>query len=229
MGFPATTVICALLFFWPPPQISSSQNICGTVQDQTGAPVAATLELSTANTRLHAKTDAGGQFCFQRLEPGNFELTVQARGFQTNRQEVVVRAGDSVRLTISLSLETFSQQVTVAEGAADAGTLNVAQTQIGSGLLQNLPSESVNAALSSILTLATPGVAADSNGVTRSASTQKHPSASMGSRFQTSRAGFFRIRSPRAQFRKCGRCKALLPRSLATRRASLSRQLHVQG
>src|SRR6202008_4800517 len=41
----------------------------------------------------------------------------------------------------------------------------VAQTQVGAGLLHNLPSESVNAALSSILTLATPGVAADSNGV----------------------------------------------------------------
>src|SRR6266436_5378788 len=165
MGFPATGVICALLFFWLPPQILSSADICGTVQDQTGASVAATLELSTANTRLHAKTDAGGQFCFHRLEPGSYELTVQARGFQTNRQAVVVGAGDSVRLTISLSLETLSQQVTVAEGAADAGTLNVAQTQVGAGLLRNLPSESVNAALSSILTLATPGVAADSNGV----------------------------------------------------------------
>ena len=165
MGFPATAVICALLFFWLPPQILSSADICGTVQDQSGASVAANLELSTANTRLHAKTDAGGQFCFHRLEPGDYELTVQAGGFQTKRQEVIVGAGDSVRMTISLSLETVSQQVTVAEGAADAGTLNVAQTQVGPGLLQNLPSESVNAALSSILTLATPGVAADSNGV----------------------------------------------------------------
>src|SRR5260370_30356707 len=134
MGFPATGVICALLFFWLPPQILSSADICGTVQDQTGASVAATLELSTANTRLHAKTDAGGQFCFHRLEPGSYELTVQARGFQTNRQEVVVGAGDSVRLAISLSLETLSQQVTVAEGAADAGTMKVAQTPVGAGL-----------------------------------------------------------------------------------------------
>jgi Carboxypeptidase regulatory-like domain len=165
MGFPATAVICALLFFWLPPQILSSQNICGTVRDQTGAFIVATLELSTDNARLQAKTDAGGQFCFHRLEPGDYELTVQAPGFQTNRQKIIVRAGDSVRLMISLSLETFSQQVTVAEGAANAGTLNVAQTQVGPGLLRNLPSESVNAALSSILTLATPGVAADSNGV----------------------------------------------------------------
>jgi hypothetical protein len=76
-----------------------------------------------------------------------------------------VHPGESVHLTISLSLETVAEQVTVAEGSADVGSLNVAQTQVGSGLLHNLPSESVNAALSSILTLATPGVAADSNGV----------------------------------------------------------------
>lgn len=53
----------------------------------------------------------------------------------------------------------------MAEGSADTSSIKVAQTQLNQGLIQNLPSESVNAALSSILTLATPGVAADSNGV----------------------------------------------------------------
>ena len=76
-----------------------------------------------------------------------------------------MRAGESIRLGVSLSLEAITQQVTVAEGSADAGSLNVAQTLVSSGLLHNLPSESVNSALSSILTLATPDVAADSNGV----------------------------------------------------------------
>src|SRR5260370_38176356 len=83
MGFPATGVICALLFFWLPPQILSSADICGTVQDQTGASVAANLELSTANTRLHAKTDAGGQFCFHRLATGNIGSNCLGPGFPT--------------------------------------------------------------------------------------------------------------------------------------------------
>src|SRR5260370_24966363 len=97
MGFPATGVICALLFFWLPPQILSSADICGTVQDQTGASVAANLELSTANTRLHAKTDAGGQFCFHRLEPGDHEPTVQAPALHTNPQQSALWAGQSRR------------------------------------------------------------------------------------------------------------------------------------
>jgi Carboxypeptidase regulatory-like domain len=162
----ATTAIFALLFFWLPPQTSASQNICGTVHDQTGSfVVGAALELSAADSRLHAKTDAVGQFCFNALDAGEHRLTVQARGFESNQQDVTVHPGESVKLAISLKLESVAAQVTVAEGAADIGSLNVAETEVSSGLLQNLPSESVNAALSSILTLATPGVAADSNGV----------------------------------------------------------------
>jgi hypothetical protein len=164
MGLTAIAFIYALLFPALPSQPPA--NICGTVQDQTGAlVVAATVELSTANTRFPAKTDAGGQFCFNHLDAGEDELIVQSDGFQTNRQKVTLHEGESVHLTISLNLETVAQQVTVAEGPADVGSLNVAQTQVGRGLIENLPSESVNAALSSILTLATPGVAADSNGV----------------------------------------------------------------
>jgi len=76
-----------------------------------------------------------------------------------------VQPGQSLHVTVPLSVATVEAQVTVVAGSADVSSLSIAQTQIGRGLIQNLPSESVNAALSSILTLATPGVAADSNGV----------------------------------------------------------------
>jgi hypothetical protein len=145
---------------------AQAARICGTVQDQSGAVVVgAALELSVSDTRLDTKTGAGGKFCFDHIEPGEYGLSVQAPGFRTDRQRMRVQPAEPVYLTISLSVETASQQVTVVEGPADVGSLNVAQTQIGTGLIDNLPSESVNAALSSILTLATPGVAADSNGV----------------------------------------------------------------
>src|SRR3984893_459008 len=164
MSFIAIAAI-SLMLFSTPSQGGTSESVCGIVQDQTGAfVVGAVLELSTANTSLDETTDEGGQFCFRSLDPGEYELTVHARDFRTNRQQITVHARESVLLAIHLSLETVAEQVTVAEGSADEGSLNVAQTQIGSGLLHNLPSESVNAALSSILTLTTPGVAADSNG-----------------------------------------------------------------
>lgn len=149
-----------------PPRPAAPGNICGVVQDQTGAAIGdAALELTSEGIRVTAHSDASGQFCFSRIEPGDYQLTARARDFRIDRRHLAVQADNSERLTIVLSLETVTQQVTVAEGAADTSSINVAQTQVNQGLIQNLPSESVNAQLSSILTLATPGVAADSNGV----------------------------------------------------------------
>jgi len=158
----------AVVLAWlgPPAQAARSTSICGTVRDQSGAVVAgAAADLRSGEAHFDRKTDSAGGFCFLELEAGQYELTLQAHGFQRNQQKIRVRAGESIQLSISLQLETMAQEITVAAGAADLNSLNVAQTQVGSGLIHNLPSESTNAALSSILTLATPGVAADSNGV----------------------------------------------------------------
>jgi len=145
---------------------AQSKNICGIVQDQTKAVVfGAELELRKFEVHAVTKTDAYGRFCFDPVAPGEYEITVRAKGFQADRQTININFAEPVSVIISLRVEIGIQEVTVVEGSADPGSLNVAQTRIGAGLIQNLPSESVNAAVSSILTLATPGVAADSNGV----------------------------------------------------------------
>ena len=145
---------------------AQSPAICGTVQDSSGAVVSgAAVQLSRSRTVLDAKTDAAGGFCFHDLQPGDYGVIAHAYGFRETRQAITLHPEEKFRTTILLSVAASDQQVTVVEGVADVGSLNVAQTEIGAGLIHNLPSESVNAALSSILTLATPGVAADSNGV----------------------------------------------------------------
>src|SRR5579862_7528317 len=146
--------------------MGQTAKICGTVHDQTGAVIAgAGVQLGDAKTRPNVRTDDSGGFCIDHLQPGSHELTIVAPGFSPHHETVIVHAREDSWIAISLGVEAASQQVTVVEGVADVSSLNVAQTQIGTGLIANLPSESVNAALSSILTLATPGVAADSNGV----------------------------------------------------------------
>jgi len=165
MGSTAIALLWLLLSATPP-RPADPGNICGVVQDQTGAAIGeAALELTSEGIRFTAHSDASGQFCFNRIEPGDYQLTTRARDFRLDRRRVALETDTSQPLTIVLSLETVTQQVTVAEGPADTSSINVAQTQLNQGLMQNLPSESVNARLSSILTLATPGVAADSNGV----------------------------------------------------------------
>jgi len=155
-----------LLFAAPGQRAPLTENVCGVVQDQTGAVVGgAALELISEGTHLSAESDSSGKFCFDRVGPGDYQVSTQARGFRLDHRKLAVHEDESQHLTIVLSLQTVAQQVTVAEGSADPSSINVAQTRLGQGLIQNLPSESVNAALSSLLTLATPGVAADSNGV----------------------------------------------------------------
>jgi Carboxypeptidase regulatory-like domain len=165
MRLTLSAALSFLLFAAASPHVLAA-NVCGVVHDQSGAMIAgATLELAAGNVRFNAKSDASGQFCFGRVEPGEYQLTTQARDFRLDHRKLAVHADESEHVTIVLGLQTVAQQVTVAEGSTDTSSLNVAQTQINQGLIQNLPSESVNAQLSSILTLATPGVAADANGV----------------------------------------------------------------
>jgi hypothetical protein len=155
----------ALVLTTIPVAFTQVGRMCVTVQDQSGAVlIGAELELKTSGIKMTASTGKRGEFCFDHIEPGGYEFSAEAPGFKRDLRKVNVHSGSAV-LAISLAVENTSQQVTVIEGAADVASLNVAQTQIGTGLINNLPSESVNAALSSILTLATPGVAADSNGV----------------------------------------------------------------
>jgi len=143
-------------------------SICGTIEDQAGGAIAgaeAQLDLPSGREPRLTKSDAAGQFCFEELSPDTYELQVKALGFRPERRKVKSASGETTKVKFILTLDTVTQEVTVAEGASNVTSLNVAETKIGEGLLRNLPSESTNAALSSILTLATPGVAADSNGV----------------------------------------------------------------
>jgi len=147
------------------PNGEAEGSVCGVVQDQTGAGITgAALELHSGNTHLDASTDGKGQFCLSPIGPGQYELEINAKDFKSKHLQGALNSGESVRITVSLALETVEQQVTVEANALDELTASSAHTNIDSSLLTTLPSESVNSALSSVLTLATPGVAADSNG-----------------------------------------------------------------
>jgi len=77
-------------------QAGTAESVCGIVQDQSGASVSrAALELRTANTRLIERPMQADSFAFRPLEPGEYEFTVQARGFRTNQQQSNCARGES--------------------------------------------------------------------------------------------------------------------------------------
>src|SRR3984893_1673550 len=159
-------VISFLLSSGAPCEAALRAKICGVVEDQTSAAIPGiVVKLTSTESSKTTSTDAGGQFCLPDLEPGGYQLELRGPNFRVEQRRLELRSGESLQLTIKLTIQTAGMEVTVVEGAGDPGSLNVAQTQFSKGLIEKLPSESVNAAMSSILTLTTPGVAADSNGV----------------------------------------------------------------
>ena len=95
-------------------------GINGTVTDPNGAVVpGATVTLSNHATGLteHSKTTGGGLFTFVSLNPGTYQVTATAKGFDTISENNVAVSVDQVTVVaIALRVGTTSEVVTVNEG-----------------------------------------------------------------------------------------------------------------
>ena len=107
-------------------------QITGTVYDPTDAvvPNANVTVKNVANgaTRTTASTNAG-IYVVSNLVPGNYELTVSASGFATQKRQVTVAVG--ARVGVDTRLEVGNTSTTV-EVAANAVQVNTESQTIGS-------------------------------------------------------------------------------------------------
>jgi hypothetical protein len=145
-----------------------AQSISGTVVDPTGAVVTnATVEIHNpvSGYRRSTNTDASGKFNFPNVPFNPYHLKVTAKGFAPYAQDVELRSGVPLDVPITLQVSVSSETVTV-EAAGDLIENDpIAHTDVDKELFDKLPLESQSSSLSSLVTLATPGVAADSNGL----------------------------------------------------------------
>jgi len=111
-------------------------------------------------------TDGAGKFSFPNVSFNPYHLTVTQEGFASHAQDIDVRSVVPVNLTITLEVKSSSETVTV-EGAAEDLLENTStfHTDVDRDLFVKLPVESQSSSLSSLVTLASPGIAADSNGL----------------------------------------------------------------
>src|SRR6202035_850398 len=87
-------------------------------------------------------------------------------GFSSYTQDVDVRSSVPATVEISLKVGTASENITVeATGADLVETESTPHTDVDRDLFDKLPLESASSSLSSLVTLASPGVVADSNGL----------------------------------------------------------------
>jgi hypothetical protein len=149
-------------------QSANAGAIRGTVTDPTGAVIASatvTLVNATSGVTRSTATDATGQFEFPNVPIHPYRLSVAAPGFAPLTQAVDVRSVVSINLKLVLQIATADSTVTV--DASDSDLIendSTFHTDVDRELMNRLPMESDSSGISSLVTLSTPGISADSDG-----------------------------------------------------------------
>lgn len=146
----------------------NSGTVTGTVADPTGAAiVGATVTLSNASSGLSrtAATGADGSYTFANIPFNPYRITASVPGFNSDTESITVRSIVPVTQNLTLSISGTATAVTVEAGGDLLETDSTAHNDIDRSLIDELPVESATSTLSSIVTLTTPGVSADSNGL----------------------------------------------------------------
>jgi len=143
--------------------------IRGTVTDPSGAVVpGATVHLTNAESGVDRSviSDATGQFVFTNVAFANYQIDVAANGFAPLSQDIVLRSvvGTNLKLVVKIAgaATTVKVEATSGDLVENDPTFH---SDVDRDLFIKVPLESQSSSLSSLVTLTTPGVASDSNGL----------------------------------------------------------------
>ncbi len=147
--------------------LGGAGTVQGTIKDPTGGVMqAVVVEIGNPVSGFSrtAATDAAGHYVFNNLAPNTYEIIVSAQGFKTLRHSVEVQT--AVPITVDLTLDlagTTSSVDVVGHNEALVERDPSAHTDLDQKVIARLPLE-VTTGLNQVVTLASPGVVADSNG-----------------------------------------------------------------
>ena len=146
----------------------NSTSVTGTVLDPSGAVVpnaVVTVHNPVSQYERSATTDDKGAFAIPNVPFNPYHLSIAASGFGAYSQEIDVRSLVPLNLKLTLKVSASAEVVTVeSEGGDLIENDPTFHTDVDKAIVDRLPLESQSSSLSSAVTLATPGVAADSNG-----------------------------------------------------------------
>ena len=153
---------------------STFGTFVGTVHDPTGSVISACKVTSTnkgTDAQRTTVTNSAGDYEILNLEPGTYEIVVEAPGFQrTVFQNLELDARQTIRVNAKLAVATQSDTINVSQGAEapiSTEVSNIAETKLGREL-NDLPvaiGSRAAGSTSAFSTLTTqPGVEVDANG-----------------------------------------------------------------
>ena len=120
---------------------STFGSIVGTVQDPSGAAVAAckvTIHNKGTSTQRATVADQSGNYVVTNLDPGNYEVSFEAPGFQHTVAEVELLARQTARIDGHLAVATQTETVNVEVAAApviNTEVSNLSETKQGRELV----------------------------------------------------------------------------------------------
>ncbi|HEY2364503.1 MAG TPA: carboxypeptidase regulatory-like domain-containing protein, partial [Candidatus Angelobacter sp.] len=150
-------------------QTSNSGTIQGVVTDPSNAVIAgAKVEIHNPVSGYDrtVTTDGTGRFSVPNVPFNPYHLTVTGKGFAPYSEDVDVRSIVPLNLSVGLKVTGSTETVTVEAGGADLVESDTTfHTDVDRDLFDKVPLESASSSVSSLVTLVTPGIAADSNGL----------------------------------------------------------------
>ena len=167
----AVFVVCFSLGTVLAQSSGTSGSIDGKVVDSTGAVIQGAevkLQHPTSGFSQTAMTDSNGQFHFRNLPYNSYHLSVTHAGFAPQAQDMDIRSAIAVTPQITLGVAGASTTVNVEAGGEDLVENDPNyHTDVDKQLFDKIPL-SGSSQLSTLVTNAVPGVAADSNGLLHS-------------------------------------------------------------
>ena len=149
-------------------QSLSAGTVTGVVLDPNKAVVpnaTVTLENAVTGYKRSMDTGADGVFRFDNVPFNNYVYSVSATGFAGIQGGINIRTSVPITLTIPLAVGTATASVTVTSAGSDLlENVPSAHVDVDKSLINRLPAGDPGSGLSTVVTLSSPGVAADSNG-----------------------------------------------------------------
>jgi hypothetical protein len=161
----ALSLGCSLVSY---AQSTGGGSVRGSVTDPSGAAIkSATVRIRNpvSGYDRSIQTDDQGHFEFTNIPSNNYHATAAASGFQSGEQDVNIRSSVPTEIKFNLKIGSATTAVTVTSGSDLIETDPVTHTDIDRELFDKLPLESSSSSLSSLVTLSSPGISADSNGL----------------------------------------------------------------
>ncbi len=149
-------------------QSGNAGTVRGTLTDPSGAVVPnATVHLvnDVSGFDQTTMTSANGQFEFSNVPFNPYRISVSVKGFAPLNQNIEIRSSVGTNVKLTLQVAGGSQTVTVEASGDLVEDDPTFHTDVDRDLFNKVPLESESSTLSSLVTLTTPGVAADSNGL----------------------------------------------------------------